>query len=308
MFSQIDRVGQSVNISSANAGRNSAGRILVDNRKSSSSLQCKRRRQNESEYNEELIQSKKYSLQRAVDDQVPNGTRIIIDNPGARDFGDTGTLIRRSCTEEDCMVVEFDNETGVYYRVYNYEMSPLVADDTDAYKGLPAGFSMTARNGQNDILIVGTFDLTDPDSWTADFSAIHKGVEVGDLKVISYTGTGFYLTDINTASVPEEQRVSGLGSVLLHVAAIMASQFGYGEIELGATKKKETHPGPFYKKFGFQTDFSLDAWAGNLAAFLTAHGDKTIKMTGNTQDVAAQTGAYIAGKEWELGEWRAHRK
>lgn len=306
MFSQLDKIRQ--HVSSTTIGKNNVGHILMDNRKSSSSVQCKRKRQNEIEHNKILTQSKNNALQRAVDDQVPDGTRIVIDNPGARDFGDTGTLIRRSRTEEDCMVVEFDNETGVYYRVYNYEMSPLVSDDSDAYKGLPAGFSMTARNGQNDILIVGTFDLTDPDSWTADFSAIHKGVEVGDLKVISYTGTGFYLTDINTANVPEIQRVSGLGSVLLHVASIMASQFGFDEIELGATKKNETHPGPFYKKFGFQTDFSLDNWAGNLAAFLAERGNKTIKMTGNAQDVAARTGNYITEKNWELGQWRAHQK
>ncbi len=280
-------------------GRNKATRpALTDNR--SVPLQAKRKRSNE-------IPEDISPVQRAVNNDVPDNTRIIIDNPGAPDFGDTGTIIRRSTVEKNCMAVEFDNEKGVLYRVYNHEMSPLASDEPDAYTGRTARFSITARNNDINVVIVGTFDLTDPGNWSADFTAIQGDTQVGDLNVVSYKDRGFYLTNINTAKVPPDQRVAGLGAILLHVAAVMAMKFGFREIDLSATRKKDAHPGPFYKKFGFRTDFSLQEWSGNLAEYLSTHGNKTINMKGDAQTVADQTGQYATGKNWQFSQWRAQQ-
>lgn len=84
-------------------------------------VQRKRKRQPD---DEETTQAKGLAVQRVVTDEEI-GKRIIIDDPRADDFGDTGTLIRKSRNVHGCLVVEFDNERGVQYRVWPREMSAL---------------------------------------------------------------------------------------------------------------------------------------------------------------------------------------
>jgi hypothetical protein len=83
----------------------------------------------------------------------------------------------------------------------------------------------------------------------------------------------------------------------------MALKFGHHQIDLSAAKKKEAHPGPFYQKFGFQSD---PDWGADLAKYLSEHGNKTINMQGDSQEVATQTGNYISGKNWQFSAWRAN--
>lgn len=71
-------------------------------------------------------------VQRVVDPSVPMNSRIRIDLEGASDFGDTGTIIRPSGVEKNCMAVEFDNERGVLYRVFLNEMSIIGGADSSA--------------------------------------------------------------------------------------------------------------------------------------------------------------------------------
>lgn len=64
-------------------------------------------------------------VQLAIDDYVPNGTRIMVSNPSAGDAGDIGTVIGRSTVRDRCMRVVFDNEPDVAYRVYFHEITVI---------------------------------------------------------------------------------------------------------------------------------------------------------------------------------------
>jgi hypothetical protein len=72
-------------------------------------------------------------VQQRVSIDTRSGTRIVIVNERARDCGRRGTVLRRSRTRRDCLVVEFDNERHAGYRVYldemDYERSSHRDDD-----------------------------------------------------------------------------------------------------------------------------------------------------------------------------------
>lgn len=98
-------------------------------RNSSVITQLKRERIQE---DEESIENHSYlSMQRVIDEHIPMNTKIRIDFEGASDYGDTGIIRRPSKVKPNCMAVEFDNETGVFYRVYFHEMSVKETEMTD---------------------------------------------------------------------------------------------------------------------------------------------------------------------------------
>tara|TARA_R110002033_G_C3887959_1_gene238558 strand:- start:645 stop:2456 length:1812 start_codon:yes stop_codon:yes gene_type:complete len=64
--------------------------------------------------------------------EAPPGTKILVANPLANDTGDIGRVIRLSNSELNCMAVEFDNESGVLYRVYFNEIN-VIPDTGDIF-------------------------------------------------------------------------------------------------------------------------------------------------------------------------------
>lgn len=243
--------------------------------------------------------------QLAVADDVPPQTKIVIDNPGAADFGDTGVIERHSRSVAECQAVEFDNEKDVLYRVYNTEMSPLAENETEAV-ALPAEYNITAVHGDSQVVISGTFDLSDPNAQTLEFVARNAGVYIGKLN-ISYYGDGkFYLLDIKTDedSIPKVSRVKGLGTVLLHIAGVMGVRLNHQLIELGATKFPKTpHPATFYAKFGFKSVESLANYGNSLTTYLQTIKDQPVKMNVASDDLAQTTGQYLSANNWSFGSW-----
>jgi hypothetical protein len=95
----------------------------------------------------ELKQLKKSVIQRhskltqlAINahEEAKPGTRIMVVNPLASDTGDLGTVIRPS-SEVNCKAVEFDNEKGVYYRVYFNEINVISTPEARAEQDTPEG-------------------------------------------------------------------------------------------------------------------------------------------------------------------------
>ena len=103
-----------------------------------STVQKKRMREEESldlsqlkQFKKPPLQLKAETAQLAITDQkeAPPGTRIIVVNHEASDTGDIGTVIRLSKNQAKCMVVEFDNEPHVMYRVYFREIDVISMPD-----------------------------------------------------------------------------------------------------------------------------------------------------------------------------------
>ena len=105
-----------------------------------STVQKKRKREEEDESSElsQLTQFKEHPLQLyaetaqlAITDpkEAPPGTRIMVVNHEASDTGDIGTVARLSRNRDKCMVVEFDNEPHVMYRVYFREIDVISTSD-----------------------------------------------------------------------------------------------------------------------------------------------------------------------------------
>lgn len=238
------------------------------------------------------------TVQRVVAENAPADTKIVIDNPGASDFGDTGVIRRPSRSVAKCKAVEFDNEPGVLYRVFDYEMSPALSNQTDTEE-LPAFFSMTATNGEHNLVITGDFNMQDPRMKEITFTATKDGKEVGHVNMGYYEGVGFVIPDIKTKGVP------GLGTVLMQIASTMALKLNQRIIALVAVKfPPSQHPGPFYLKYGFRSVPDLTNWGGNLAAYLLEKGDPNVDMTGRTDEVRENTTNYITGKGWAFSTWR----
>lgn len=265
-------------------------------------IQRKRKRKAD---DEDTTQDKGVSVQRIVrEDDI--GKKIIIDDPRASDFGDTGKLIRKSRNVHGCLVVEFDNEPGVQYRVWPHEMSALGELNQEAQVGVKK-YVQIALHGPSGIIIMADV-VWKRGEQEANFKAYYRGKLAGKLEVATYGSDKLFLLDIHTYKVVPGvhglSRVKGLGAVLLHLSSTMARKFQVDEITLGATKKEQRHPGTFYELFGFKSREDLTAWGNSLANFLSANGDKTINMDATPDSISTETGPYISGENWQFGAWK----
>lgn len=252
---------------------------------------------------EQQVQRKAVSgvIQRVVADDVAANTQIIIDNPQASDFGDTGIVKRHSSVVAECQAVEFDNEKGTEYRVLNYEMSPF-----NVYDAGTTTFTMQAVSPAGGVTIVGKFSLGDSTSQVLDFDAIYKGTKIGVLQLAYYGAGNFYLTHIHTAGdeIPEDKRIPGMGVALLNIAAQMAAKLKMKIIELGATKFTKTpHPAPFYKRFGFNTVESLQQYDNDIMKLIEARKNQPVNMQASPESLSKSTDDYLTGK-WSFGSWQ----
>ncbi|WP_202802298.1 eCIS core domain-containing protein [Rheinheimera nanhaiensis] len=73
--------------------------------------------------------SKVVQLAIKHESEAPPGTKILVVNTSSNDAGDIGRVIRQSNSKPNCMVVEFDNEKGVLYRVYFNEIDVIQTTD-----------------------------------------------------------------------------------------------------------------------------------------------------------------------------------
>lgn len=263
-------------------------------------IQRKRKRKAD---DESATQDKGVSVQRIVK-EGDIGKKIIIDDPRASDFGDTGRLIRKSRNVHGCLVVEFDNEPGVQYRVWPREMSALGELNAEEEEDI-VRYVSKALHGPSGLILTATIDWTQR-AQTAVYHAYYQGRLAGQLDIAVY-GNKVFILDVHTFEVvPGLQgasRVPGLGTVFLELAADMARKFNINQLSLSATKKETDHPGPFYHRFGFDSGVDLEDWGGNLATYLRTHGNKTINMDATPGSVSAKTQPYITSKNWAFGNW-----
>jgi len=89
------------------------------------------------------------AIQRVVDETVPINSRIIIDSKATPDYGDEGIIRRVYAGKPSSMAVEFDNETGVLYRVYFHEMS-IIKDTGISESGSSSSSSSMKKSGFSD--------------------------------------------------------------------------------------------------------------------------------------------------------------
>lgn len=265
-------------------------------------LQRKRKRQTD---DDETAQAKKNTLQR-VATVKDIGKRVVIDNPDASDFGDTGKLVRKSRNVRDCLVVEFDNERGVEYRVWPHEMSALGELNEEAAVGSEK-FLKVAKHGPSGVIIVGEVDFT-RDQQTAEFRAYYQGKLAGKLDLAVYPNPlKVYVTDVYTYKVLPglggPHRIKGMGVALLQISAIMAARFNIDELTLAATKVDDRHPGTFYEKFGFKSREDLSSWGGSLAKYIAAIKAQPVNMDATPTSVTDKTQPYLTSENWTFGGW-----
>lgn len=241
-------------------------------------------------------------VQRAVKANIPNDSRIIIDNFNATDFRSPGRIVRDSQVQ-GFKVVEFDDDPGVGYRVALHEMSPLDANVRRDY-GDPALTQATFGNLTHQVNITCTMDVTDEDSQTASFEVFeaNTGTKVGLLE-LDNAGYGFDISNIRTDLSPDVT-VPGLGALLMKIAAEMAAKFGQNQMMLSAVKKGRIHPAPFYRKWGFTFNDGVDyVQEAQLAGkdfdqYLRDTHKIALNMTANTATINQNTGQYVGQQGW----------
>ena len=247
------------------------------------------------------------SLQRVVQGDVLLGTKVIVDNPGAADFGDRGIIHRRSRSENHCWAVEFDNEKGVLSQVYDDEISAVKAEGMQQVPPFfrPAKYTITAKKNGVNVVIIGEIDISTTGSGDAIFEASYQGQKAGDLSVEHYGNGIMLLTGLHTFKVKNGQRIAGLGAVLMKVAAFMAQLFGTEAIKIAATKSpEEPHPAPYYASFGAATNDALAAYSNDLALYIASRNNQPVNMTVATDILSDNTGGYVSEKGWTYEHWR----
>lgn len=159
---------------------------------------------------------------------------------------------------------------------------------------------MNAQHGMTGVIITSKIEIDLEGNKSAEFYAYRNGALEGKLIVDSSDGLGFLLKSIYTDMLPKEQRISGLGTVLLQVAAKIAKAFNDDKILLAAVKSPaEAHLGPFYAKFGFSSEYGE-----NLSALLDALGNPSVNMEASPDELDHATGTYLSDKGWTFGKWK----
>jgi hypothetical protein len=264
-------------------------------------LQLKRNRKDE-EAKTTQQKSASMVLQRVVADNIASNTPIVIDNPQASDFGDTGIVKRHSSMVQNCQAIEFDNERGVEYRVMNYEMSKRTGDQEAA--GPPSKFRINARHDQTSVIITGEFVMSAKPQQDFNFVATLDDIVIGVLTLISLDGQTFYLRDIKVNQEFAAQ-VKGLGAALMHIASSMGVKLGGEMIRLSATKMSDEtpHPAPFYHRFGFDAPEELAVFDNNWASYFETMGTGIIDMRATPSNVKHTTATYLDTNGWTFSGW-----
>lgn len=184
--------------------------------------------------------------------------------------------------------------------------------------GQSGRYVTTAEAPDGEILIEGTVEIEedeedeeDADNSTviAQFHAYKGNAVVGQLRVERMGGL-FLLTDIRTDYGDDRPRVSGLGKILMMVAARMARALGQDVIRLAAHKDPDkAHPATYYEGFRFSPqgevaemmrgfDWSLTQYIGTFPE------QDTIHMTGSTNQVLPTATEKATGAGWSIDPWR----